>query len=522
MINQIFDKIKHLLLPFLIAIYPMLFLYKNNIGISYNQDLFFIFFINVFITLIVFYLSNLIFKNAAKACLFAFFFNLIFFYSGFFIDYLVLLEPFEIRIFRWRFIMPLLIIFIVFFFIRLYQTKKERFEWLNYFILPFLLLNFYQIYKIYEGINECNILIAQYKDQNDLFLKQNFHTISVDNIEDFPNIYFIILDCYPSRETLIKYVKYDNIEFLDWLKKKGFILPERTFSNYYNTLYSISSSLNMTYHNLGEHVKSNRYFYALSDYMIRNNNLAKFLRIYGYNWVHVASSWPFTSEPPYTAKIGKVSIVNFLKQGWKISYFIGGYLTGTLIGPFFQRFISEPAFRNVILSQLSQLKNSVHLKGKNFIFAHIVCPHPPYLFDENGNHISMGYDDNLRAGQIKFINKKIQSVVEYILKKSNSAPIIILQSDHGMGLAGNHQKMFTESPNELKEKFKVAFSFFSAYYLPVETKKLIYSSISPVNNFRLIFDHYFNSKFGLLEDHSFIEPIVDGGPNINVDKWFKG
>ena len=35
-------------------------------------------------------------------------------------------------------------------------------------------------------------------------------------------------------------------------------------------------------------------------------------------------------------------------------------------------------------------------------------------------------------------------------------------------------------------------------------KKILYKSISPVNNFRLLFDSYFQTKMGLLDDHSFL------------------
>jgi hypothetical protein len=44
---------------------------------------------------------------------------------------------------------------------------------------------------------------------------------------------------------------------------------------------------------------------------------------------------------------------------------------------------------------------------------------------------------------------------------------------------------------------------FNAYYLPEGGQDLLYESITPVNSFRLIFNHYFDANFGLLNDYSY-------------------
>ena len=44
---------------------------------------------------------------------------------------------------------------------------------------------------------------------------------------------------------------------------------------------------------------------------------------------------------------------------------------------------------------------------------------------------------------------------------------------------------------------------FNALYLPGNNKNYLYKSISPVNNFRLIFNSYFNENFSLLPDSSY-------------------
>ena len=46
-------------------------------------------------------------------------------------------------------------------------------------------------------------------------------------------------------------------------------------------------------------------------------------------------------------------------------------------------------------------------------------------------------------------------------------------------------------------------SILNAYFLPGVGPGVIYPAISPVNSFRVIFDQYFGTEFGFLEDMNF-------------------
>jgi len=65
-----------------------------------------------------------------------------------------------------------------------------------------------------------------------------------------------------------------------------------------------------------------------------------------------------------------------------------------------------------------------------------------------------------------------------------------LQGDHGPWL-------------QPKEK---RFWILNAYYLPGHNDEL-YSTISPVNTFRLIFDAYFGGKYDILPNISYFSPV---------------
>jgi hypothetical protein len=64
----------------------------------------------------------------------------------------------------------------------------------------------------------------------------------------------------------------------------------------------------------------------------------------------------------------------------------------------------------------------------------------------------------------------------------------------------------------LKERM----SILNAYYLPSGGDKFLYDSISPVNSFRVIFNHYFNAKMGLVPDNLFFSNYEEGYQFIDV------
>jgi hypothetical protein len=69
-------------------------------------------------------------------------------------------------------------------------------------------------------------------------------------------------------------------------------------------------------------------------------------------------------------------------------------------------------------------------------------------------------------------------------------PIIIIQGDHGPWLQSKEKRMW----------------ILAAMYLPGHEDKL-YSTITPVNMFRLVFNSYFGGKYELLKDVSYFSPV---------------
>ena len=105
-----------------------------------------------------------------------------------------------------------------------------------------------------------------------------------------------------------------------------------------------------------------------------------------------------------------------------------------------------------------------------------------------------GYRD-----QVYYLNGKVEDAVNRILAESERTPIIILQGDHGPGLRMGGSLADTDVPER--------YGIFNAYLLPDGGDERLYDSISPVNSFRIIFNHYFGTNYPLLEDDAFYVPF---------------
>jgi hypothetical protein len=162
--------------------------------------------------------------------------------------------------------------------------------------------------------------------------------------------------------------------------------------------------------------------------------------------------------------------------------------------------------RNRILFALEEIKAISTEPGPKFVFVHILAPHNPFVFGPNGEFLRRDTLFTLNAdpesdtweefstgyvGQVQYLNKRLVEIVTHILSNSDTAPIIIIQGDHGV-------------PRAEDAAGKVA--ILNAYYFPREGANYLYADISPINSFRLLFDIYFNANYKLLDDVSYYVP----------------
>lgn len=113
--------------------------------------------------------------------------------------------------------------------------------------------------------------------------------------------------------------------------------------------------------------------------MIKNNKVMSFLKSRGYKFIHFSSGWGPTNHNQYADLNVEIS-----QSKW--DEFKTLLVQTTLLDVFEKKFFRDTG-RGRVINTFDNLSDIYKVKGRKFIFYHIVCLHPPYLFDENGESV---------------------------------------------------------------------------------------------------------------------------------------
>jgi hypothetical protein len=330
-----------------------------------------------------------------------------------------------------------------------------------------------------------------------------------------PDVYFLVVDGYARQDTLQKVFDLDNTPFLTFLRDHGFYVADAARSNYGQTGLSFSSSLNMNYvdqlvsdlpHTAGRGVLWN---------LIKHSEVRRQLESLGYETVAFSSGLAGTeltdADTYYTAggvdeDLGLVGINPF--EGLLIQTTLLRLPQDGVVA--LPRFVPGARFpyevhRNRIRSIFARLKDLPESDKPKFVFAHIVAPHPPFVFAADGSPVTPTVPFTLRftfdAGdptqsdyvkgyrdQVLFVNGQLEEVINTILADSKTPPVIVLMGDHGPDSNSGRVNYVQERMTNLL-----------AYHLPTGSEGL-YPSVTPVNSFRIIFNQIFGGQYPILED----------------------
>jgi hypothetical protein len=339
-----------------------------------------------------------------------------------------------------------------------------------------------------------------------------------------PDMYYIILDGYSSSSILEEIYDYDNTPFLDQLANIGFYVAGDSRSNYCQTALSLASSLNMQYlDGLVDRVGPDHRRRAPLLSLVHNNEVFAFLKQHGYVTVVFASGWSIT-------EITSADI--YMAPRRSPDEFQTTLLDMTPVPFVMDQMGGHGAYglhRRRILYTFDHLADFAQEEAPVFVFAHVMIPHPPFVFGSDGEEINPDYPYSLHDAsslirkrgltrdeyvdryrdQLMFANSRLESALEAILSRSAEPPLIILQSDHGPG-----SLLDWEDPENtyLKERMTIL----NAYYLPDGGDAQLYEGITPVNTFRVVLNSYFGTDLELLRDESYFSTWSHPYAFINV------
>jgi len=471
--------------PVLFAVFSVIFLAANNISQIPIEATYRPLILYVLFGLVIYVLTQLFLKDWHRSALVASIF--LFMFSAYGQIYLVVKNMMvgSTWVIGHRTFLPLyIIVFSVILYLLVRKVKKPAAYtfWLNFIFLSFLIQPIF------------NIIVGAHQ-QWTINHFTNVTPIQVNANVDQPDIYYIILDAYGRKDVLLNKLGYDNSEFSNALRQRGFYVAGCSQSNYAYTEYSLPSSLSYDYFdNLNVTSQFDRVL------LLKHGAVRSFLESNAYKVVAFPTGWVFTEwvdadiYPDYSHPATTLTEYETFLINTTILRSLNDF------GLFNQVNSSFTAPRRLrVLSLLSNIKQLPMVDEKLFVFAHLVVPHPPYSFDANGepaNYNAENIADYQSVAvayinQVKFVNKEILAVIDVLLMDSEKPPVIIIQGDHG-------------PPPELSLTYSEKMPILNAYYLPgKKMDTLLYPSISPVNTFRVVLNSYFGEDLPLLEDKSY-------------------
>ncbi len=335
------------------------------------------------------------------------------------------------------------------------------------------------------------------------------------------DVYFILLDNYGRQDILKTGSNFDNTELVDALKQRGFVFPDCAQGNYMNTAPVISSILNMDYldkFNIPESAYIKRGGYEKMAPLIQKSEVLRKFKSYGYKTVtfrgfmgliditNADTYVSFEKDTAYSQRLetNKFQSLYFdttvfsplnaqykvypdliVKQGPPILKKL--VPSQELLAPEFEQVYEQNIYAFDALQRIPK-----EIRGPKFVYAHMYTAHWPFMMKPDGS-LRLPFSKELTVegyvDGVRYTNSRILGAIDSILANSKIPPVIILQGDHS-----------DEWTRPVEWSGKDRLKILSAYYLPDGGDKLLYETISPVNNFRLVFKKYFGETMDLLPD----------------------
>jgi len=469
------------------------------------------------LTIILWYLFWLITKDKNKAAI------MIFFTSMFFLSFQSIVNLLRVTsgLFKslelvrfWKsddgqiVALTIILIFLIIGVVLIYKSRRSLSNFIVFFnVLTFIML----LFTVFEGFQVLSSWGVFNTGGNDDFSQYwqyevlDGNSIEVDSKLLKPDVYYIIVDGFTRGDMLFELYGIDTNSFLHELSDRGFFIGTESYSNYPLTRTSLASSLNMMY--LNEIVEASDIDKSSSYpayHMIDNSLVEQTFNLLNYELVSFQSVIDYTDFSDWDI---------YYKNNYIPSNFVKTFLSSSALSPFINPILNIWHYEEV-QGTLENIPLVATKEGPTFAFAHIFCPHPPFIINGDGtlhdpnklyelldaeDFLLSGSVEDYRRGyanQVIFLQNYLIRMIDRIIADSTDPFIIIIQGDHGSRMQLNQGSLEKTNINE-------GLSILNGYYFFDQDYENLYESISPVNTFRVIFSQYFGIEKNLLEDKHF-------------------
>jgi hypothetical protein len=330
------------------------------------------------------------------------------------------------------------------------------------------------------------------------------------------DIYYIVVEDLGSPKVLEDHFGLTDPHAFDWLTELGFQVPADSDTNYGKTIHMLASTMNMEYlDDLAASVGPESSDYHPLYRLVDDNAAARFLKAQGYRYLHIGSWWDPTEKSSIAdVNYGISAPSDFTEALVKTTMLpeitsrlprIGIHLPAAV------ELSGEGAQFDGAVFGFQKLKDLAPAPGPKFVFAHFLVPHDPYVFTEDGKRLTPQARDGLTRkqaflGQAMYVNHQLEAIARALLSGPEATrPIVIIQTDEGPNPPGLDDDAETFSWTAAsQEDLEIKYPVLNAFYLPGVTDSKVYDGMSTVNTFRLLFSTYFGADLPLLPDRQYI------------------
>ena len=335
-----------------------------------------------------------------------------------------------------------------------------------------------------------------------------------------PDIYHIIVDGFGHPDAIHSMYGVDVSAQLEELRRIGFTIPSTyTFANYAQTFLSLPSILNAEYLQNLVVLDERNPSRSIMKGLIEDGRVVRALKNAGYTFELLSGPYSATDSHPL-ADVCECSRP-------LVGEFESSLIRLTPLGDLGLAGWDHAPHRRKLLRTLHALEQLGPSDQPRLLLAHIMAPHPPFVFDSHGDPVNpprvftlndgtffAGSESEYRSGyraQATFIASRLPGIAAHLLEVSKSRgreAVIVIHGDHGPRLQFDaHDASRTVGAESLPVLLAIRWP--GSESAPVVT--------SLVNVYRAIFRRYLNPGLELLPDRSYLSSFDRPYEFIEVD-----
>jgi len=324
-----------------------------------------------------------------------------------------------------------------------------------------------------------------------------------DATEVIEDVLVVVVDSYPSLAWANQRFGHDTSFIELSLEDAGFTTPAVGWSQHSNTSFSVSALMEMK--PIVDAASDDPWSNSrnLGSIIGGENLVASTLRSAGFQQIQIESGW----------HLGQCSRTDVCIEASWLNETTWSLLEPSVIGGWLEAEYGSwivPASKSVE-ARLHELRPVFGNGEHDYVFAHVMLPHGPYVVDSTCNTVPPHTNGNtVPDSAIRSQLSCTDLVLSRIIEVTNETTAVLITSDHGVKSTGQLQK----SPDSwTKEDIADAFTILLSYRLPESCDPPGYNTntivMSAIVECATTFDAPFNDGDLLigLRHHSWIGPL---------------